>query len=87
MNLPNGLYGSYYDNINFFKGVTMVTCGVLCCSYVLIECECICDKIMVCFGHVLLVESLILEVFVEWQVSLEDECCPCGEDCKTPKLT
>ena len=39
------------------------------------------------YGHSLLVKSLFLEVFGEWQVSLKDECFPSRGDCKTPKMT
>ena len=39
------------------------------------------------YGYDLCVETLFLEVFGEWQVLFEDECCPSGGDCKTPKMT
>ena len=42
---------------------------------------------VILYGNELLVKSLFLEVFREWQVSLEDECCPSGKECKTPKVT
>ncbi len=39
------------------------------------------------YDYVLLVGSLFFEVFVEWQVSLEDGCCPSGGEYKIPKMT
>ena len=39
------------------------------------------------YGYELLIESQFMEVFGDWQVSFEDECCPSGGDCNTSKMT
>ena len=35
----------------------------------------------------LIVEFVLMEVYREWQVSFEDECCPSGGECDTSKMT